>query len=121
MELLSKDIALIVYKYIHQFDYDVLRNQYKTLWLNDRTLIDQDANDDGWVLDRIYWDEEQQCFSTRYAYVANYRELGSKSWFDNIYYFTMYYKSEEQYLLVDSAETGAKLPKHYLTHKVRLS
>ena len=108
MEVLPKDIVLIVYRYIYQYNYDVMREQYKHLWLNDPSIA---ANIGDFNMSLIFWDDNLHCFCTDHTFVANYRTRDW--WFENIYYFTMYYKTLEQYNNIDSAETGAKLPQNY--------
>ncbi len=61
LELLNNDLVQIVYRYIFEWNYRILRNQYRKVWLGSR---------------KIYWNDARCCFF-KYTggYVANYRPM----------------------------------------------
>lgn len=61
LELLCNDVVQIVYRYVFDWRYKILRNQYQVLWLGKREM---------------YWNDKFSCFFRYgYGYVANYRPL----------------------------------------------
>ncbi len=83
MELLCTDVKLIVYRYLLDDRYRLLREQFKARWLN---------------VHGINWDDIQQCYRYGGVSVANWRCYWRGVWsniqiysFDNNLYGTTAY------------------------------
>lgn len=64
MELLPRDLIVIVYRYIADYNYTQLKRQYAAVWLN------TDPNRDEY---QIYWDHSRSDFEIGCFFIANWR------------------------------------------------
>ncbi len=64
LEMLANDIVQIVYRYAFEWNYRILRNQYRKVWLGKR---------------KIYWNDAR-CGFFKYTggYIANYRPFWNR-------------------------------------------
>ncbi len=72
---LPKDISGVVYRYVFDYSYSRLKQQYKDIWLNCPVI--NDLLVDGSKLDAIYWNDNSSSFETSSRRTANWR-----TWYD---------------------------------------
>ncbi len=65
LEALPKDLIGIVDRYLFDYRYALVRQEYERVWLNDYLN----------TTDTIFWDLFYNEFCTMHRYVANYRDL----------------------------------------------
>ncbi len=93
LELLSKDLIAIVDRYLVDYWYSLVKQQYKDVWLNEF------ENTEG----KIYWDPSDCDFETFNYLKANWRDT-----VDNGSYITKFY-SDHKY-----SYNEPRVPKNYL-------
>ena len=67
MDRLPRDVVLIVYRLVFDYNYSRLMEQYRTVWLN------RPNSDD---ITEIYWNEHRMSFMTSIRFVFNWRKPG---------------------------------------------
>ena len=67
MECLPRDIALMVHRYLFDSNYSDLKQQYRSVYCNDREGGDR--------ADLIYWNDVPMCFATVVVRVAQWRSF----------------------------------------------
>ena len=65
LELLPKDLIVIISRYVFDYQYSLVRHEYERVWLN--CYLNSEYN--------IFWDIYYNEFCTMDRYVANYRAL----------------------------------------------
>ncbi len=98
MQVLPKDIQLIVYRYVHNFTYRCIIQQYTNEWVKEERTDDWGA----------HWCEQCMCFEHNYNGLANWRRL--LEYTDR----TLQYKCTDILQFYSRGHTLHFLPKNYI-------
>jgi hypothetical protein len=94
---LNRDLQLLVYRCVFDYNYLKLKAEYTRLWLNERPCGDI----------RVRWCDRSVCFDTHTRFVANWRDCNNANHYESIYKITFNAHGDCEKIRV------ASIPKNY--------
>ncbi len=76
MELLSKDVLVIISRLLYDYNYAILKDQYRTKWLTNRWASSVNS---------VFWDDSGHFFRDSFYLRANYRVIRNQYMYYDYY------------------------------------